>query len=354
MATGNKGAQGDVQDRATAPLVYVVVLNYNGLDVNDTCITSLLASDYPNYKILVVDNGSSDGSVERIRRQYPSVEILENRENLFFAAGNNRGIGEALQQGADYIFILNNDTMVDSACLSLLVLFMKEVADAGAIQPMLCLMDHPEVISSSGCCISLSGRAWDDGFGNSCESFGTDPREVSGVTGGAMLVRAQVFREVGMFAERYGMYFEDVDLSWRIRRSRYRLFVVPQARILHKVSATTRKGFSTLRIRLTEANSYRLILGHFPLLLVFLGYPLSLFFSLGVTVRALLRRQPKNAKAAMMGALDGLLMLLPELLRRLAGRSAIKSIPVRWIAWHTPFPPVCRFNGQNNTAKRKG
>ncbi len=342
-----------VQAQATVPLVYVVVLNFNGLDVNDTCITSLLASDYTNYKILFVDNGSSDGSVELIRRDYPTVEFLENRENLFFAAGNNRGIEQALRQGADYIFILNNDTRVDSACLSTLVAFMEQVRTAGAVQPLLCLMGHPALIASGGCRVSLSGRAWDDGFGDSCASFGTEPREVSGVTGGAMLVRAQVFREAGTFDERYGMYFEDVDLSWRIRRCGYRLFVVPQARVLHEVSATTVKGFSTLRIRLTETNSYRLIMAHFPLWLIFFGYPLSLFFSLAVAVRAFLRSQPGNAKAAVMGALDGLWMLLPGLLCRLAGRSSTKSIPAGWIAWRTLFPPVGRATEQNKTAEHE-
>ena len=332
-----------MQDQGTDPLVFVIVLNFNGLDVNDTCITSLLASEYPNFKILFVDNGSSDGSVEHVRLQYPTVEILENKENLFFAAGNNRGIEHALQQEADYIFILNNDTMVASTCISLLVAFMEQADDAGAIQPLLCLMDNPQVIASAGCRVSLSGRAWDDGFGNSCTSFGTIPREVSGVTGGAMLVRAQVFRAVGMFDERFEMYFEDVDLSWRIRRNGSRVFIVPQARVGHKVSATTAKGFSALRIRLTEANSYRLIVGHFPLWLICFGYPLSLFFSLAVAGRAVLRRQPDNAGAAMLGALDGLRILLPELLNRLAGRSGRKSVPVGWIAWQSFFPPACRF-----------
>lgn len=350
MASDDEGKGRCVEDRAACPFVYVVVLNFNGLDINDTCIKSLFASDYLNYQVLFVDNGSTDGSVERIRQQYPTVEILENKKNLLFAAGNNRGVELALQQGADYIFILNNDTAIDPACLSLLVSFMEDNQDSGAVQPMLCLMEHPTIIASAGCRISLSGRAWDDGFGTPCTSFGIEPREVSGVTGGAMLVRAQAFCQAGLFNEQYGMYFEDVDLSWRVRKNGYSLFVVPEAHVLHMVSATTQKGYSALRIRLTEANSYRLIVDHFPLLLVLAGYPLSLFFSLGVTIRAFLHGHPENGRAAMKGALDGLVMFIPSLLRRMRSSSVQKSTAAKWIDWKILFPPSCRFSEKEKSS----
>ena len=322
-----------------APLVYCVVLNYNGLDLNDICISSLLETNYPNYKILFVDNGSSDESVERVRNQFPSVEILENGSNLLFAEGNNRGILVALQQGADYIFILNNDTKTDPSCLSLLISFMEEMPQAGACQPLLCRMDNPELIASAGCRISLSGRAWDDYFNSPSNSLGSAPRQVTGVTGGAMLARAEVLRKVGLFDEKYRMYFEDVDLSLRIRKEDYSLYIVPQAKVLHSVSATTNAYSQRLHIQLSEANSYRIILTHFPLSLAFFSYPLSLLFSLGVALRAVLRGSIKQAGAAIRGFATGIFLLIPTIITRVRSKSYHKTVDINAIDWQIIFPP---------------
>lgn len=321
------------------PLVYIVVLNYNGIDFNDACIDSLLKTDYFNYKILFVDNGSTDGSIDRVRQRYPAVEVLENKANLFFAAGNNRGIEFALERGADYIFILNNDTEVDSYCLPSLVSFMEAMPESGAVQPLLCLMSHPQLIASAGCRISLSGRSWDDSFGIPCGSFGDDPRQVAGVTGGAMLVRADVLRKVGMFDEQYRMYFEDVDLSFRIQKAGLKLYVVPQGRVLHAVSATTKTSFSRMRIQLCDTNSYRIILTHFPVILALVGYPLSLGFSLGSFLYALIRGRVGHAGAAFMGALHGLYLFIPAICRRVCSKSAQRSVVRDLIDWKTLFPP---------------
>lgn len=322
-----------------APLVYCVILNYNGLDLNDICISSLLETNYPNYKILFVDNGSSDESVERVRNQFPLVEILENGTNLLFAEGNNRGILLALQRGADYVFILNNDTKTDPSCLSLLISFMEEMPQVAACQPLLCRMDNPELIASAGCRISLSGRAWDDFFNTPSKSFGSKPRQVTGVTGGAMLIRAEVLHRVGLFDEKYKMYFEDVDLSLRIRKEGYSLYIVPQAKVLHSVSATTSAYFQQLHIQLSEANSYRIILTHFPLSLVFFSYPLSLLFSLGVAFRAVLRGSIKQSQAAIRGFTAGISLLIPTIITRVSSKSYHKTVDINAIDWQTIFPP---------------
>lgn len=330
-----------------SPLVYCVVLNYNGLDLNDICISSLLKTNYPNNKILFVDNGSSDESVEKIRNQFPSVEILENGSNLFFAKGNNRGIRVALQRGADYIFILNNDTKTDPSCLSLLISFMEEMPQTGACQPLLCRMDNPELIASAGCRLSLSGRAWDDYFNTPSNALGITPRQVTGVTGGAMLVRAEVLRKVGLFDEKYRMYFEDVDLSLRILKEGYNLHIVPQAKVLHSVSATTSAYFHQLRIQLSETNSYRIILTHFPLSLAFFSYPLSLLFSLGVAYRAVLHGSTKQAGAAIRGFTTGILLLIPTIINRIRSKSDHKSVDINAIDWQTIFPPK-GYNRKND------
>lgn len=292
------------------PSVHALVLNHNGKPHNARCLRSLLAQDYPNLRVLFVDNGSDDDSVNAVRREFGDrVEYLFNGRNLFYAAGNNRGLRHALNQGADYLFLVNNDTVLEPGCLAGLAECMAARPEAGGCQPLLCRLDGDAPASevcSAGIHVSLSGRCWDAGRGKSAEEFGAEPVEVAGVTGAAMFLPASVVREVGLLDERYVMYFEDADYSFRIRRAGHPLFLVPSARMGHVGSATTSSLMPLRQLALCETNSYRLVLDHFPDGLRQRGLLASAAFSLGSCLRNLAGGNPAAAKAILKGGWDGL------------------------------------------------
>ena len=119
------------------PLIYIIVLNYNRRDDTLDCLSSLFRLDYPNFKVLMVDNASSDGTADAVRRQYPQAEVLQNEKNLMYAGGNNAGIELALEHGADWVLLLNNDTVVDERLLSEMVDAAHAHPEAGVLGPMI-------------------------------------------------------------------------------------------------------------------------------------------------------------------------------------------------------------------------
>src|SRR5437016_2987592 len=121
--------------------VGIVILNWNGGEVLQECVRSVFALRYPSFEVIIVDNGSTDGSAEMLRERYPSVLLLENDKNLGFAAGNNRGIALALERGNDYVMILNNDTIVEPDCLRLLVRRAQSNSRIGAVSPKIYFAD---------------------------------------------------------------------------------------------------------------------------------------------------------------------------------------------------------------------
>ena len=120
-----------------SPLIYIIVLNYNRKDDTLDCLSSLFRMDYPNFKVLMVDNASSDGTSDAVRRQYPQAEVLQNEKNLMYAGGNNAGIEFALEHGADWVLLLNNDTVVDERLLSEMVDAASAHPEAGVLGPMI-------------------------------------------------------------------------------------------------------------------------------------------------------------------------------------------------------------------------
>ncbi len=244
------------------PSVTVIILNYNGRAFLAPCLDSLLRSTHHALRILVVDNGSTDGSLDLVRSDYPTVETLDNGRNLYFCKGNNRGIEHALGQAPDYLFVLNNDTTVAPDCVERLVAFMERTPTAGACQPLLLFMERPDLINSAGCRCTLSGKTWDDKFMRPRTE--ASPAQVLGVTGGAMFVRPAALARTGGFCEAFTMYSEDVDLSLRLRSAGWDLYLVPEALVWHKFGASAETRIPLRKIFFCERNSYWVVLRNFP------------------------------------------------------------------------------------------
>ncbi len=216
------------------PKVAIIIVNWNGKADTLECLSSLRLDTYPNKQIIVVDNGSADDSVSVIRASYSDVIVLETGANLGFTGGNNVGIRHALEQGIDYLFLLNNDTTVEPDALTALVDAAEADHRYGLLTPVIHYFDTPAEVWFAGSQMDLTrGTAYHD---NRRVPARTEaPHEIPWASGCAMLIRAEIMKKLGGFDDRYFLNWEDVDLSLRVRSSGSRIGLVPNARIYHKV-----------------------------------------------------------------------------------------------------------------------
>lgn len=220
------------------PLVYCVVLNLNGLSVIEDALESILQMTYANFRILVVDNGSSDGSPIFIRERFPNIELMENEQNLGFGGGNNVGMEYALSKGAEWIFLLNNDIVVDKNLLSELIDVGIKEETTGALGAKIYYFDEPDKIWFAGGNVNFfTGLTTHRQIRKVDTNTNDAVQDSDYITGCALLLRVSVLKEVGLFDEVFfPSYVEDADLSMRIRQAGYKLRYVPKAKLWHKVS----------------------------------------------------------------------------------------------------------------------
>ncbi|MBU1298073.1 MAG: glycosyltransferase family 2 protein [Bacteroidetes bacterium] len=224
----------------TGPLVYIIVLSWNGKADTLECLSSLKELVYPNYRVLVVDNASSDGSAEEVKSQFPDVELIVNKENLRFAGGNNVGIEYAVSKNADYILLINNDTIVDNNFLSELVRTAESDNEIGMVGPKIYYYSEPNRIWYAGGKIEL-WKGWLSHIGVRELDNGqyNQTKETDFISGCCLLVKSEVIKKVGLLDTAYYIYGEDVDWCVRASRAGYRLMYEPKAIIWHKLSVST-------------------------------------------------------------------------------------------------------------------
>lgn len=256
------------------PLVYVIVINWNGREHLDACFSSLLETSHQRVRILLVDNASTDDSVAFTRNQFgddPRVEILALERNLGWSGGNNAGIRHALESGAEYILLLNNDTATAPDAIALMVDAMEEASEMGedarlgALAPRMVLFDQPDLLNSMGLRMSSIGAAWDIGIGRFDDPRWHVSEPVVGVCGGAMFLRASVLSETGLLPEDFEIYLDDLDLCLRIWNCDYAIMTCPEAVVRHKFSATMGAGvWAHRKYYLNTRNRFRILLRYFP------------------------------------------------------------------------------------------
>jgi len=224
------------------PLVHLIVLNWNRRDLTLDCLDSLTALDYPaeRLRILVVDNGSTDGTAQAVSERYPTATVLENRKNLGYAGGNNVGIRYALAQGADYICILNNDVTVAPDFPTPLLAVLQERPDAGVVTPLVAEMMDPGRVWVLGSAVDRrTGEVKHLHAGEAVARLKTSaPFEVDVACGAAMLLKREVLERVGLLDEAFYLYFEETDWCLRVWQAGYRILAVPSSVVWHEVSAT--------------------------------------------------------------------------------------------------------------------
>jgi len=210
------------------PKIFVIVLNYNGKDVIKKCLSSVFKSDYPNFEVVVVDNNSQDGSFETAKLNFSKASFIKNEENLGFAAGNNIGIRFALERMADYVFLLNNDAEIESDSLAKLVEVAETEEKIGIVSPVIFNGENKQVWFSGGKIKWLKMKSLHSHRIETKDSYRSDF-----ASGCAMLVKAGVFKEIGLFDEDFFLYWEDTDLSFRVRKAGFKIVIVTASWVYH-------------------------------------------------------------------------------------------------------------------------
>ncbi len=222
------------------PRVSVVIVNYNGWHHLEECLTSLQHQTFRDFEVIVVDNGSSDGSPEWVRRSFPEVRLVENRENRGFCGGNNDGI--AVARG-ELLFLLNNDTVLEERCLEELTAFMDTAPPhcIGAF-PLALFHSAPSFINGGGVVWNRNNLWRDHRMGLLDSGRLREPERVFGSMFVAVMFRRREFLDMGGFDESMFTYGEDFDLSYRANALGHTLFLVPRARLYHKFRASSQEG----------------------------------------------------------------------------------------------------------------
>jgi GT2 family glycosyltransferase len=250
----------------TEDVLHVIVLNWNGEAVIDPCLRSLRDVEDVTLRIIMVDNASTDGSVALVRDRYPEVEIIENGSNLLFAEGNNVGIRRALEAGARYILLLNNDTEVDSRFAAAMLGPLRDEPGVGVVGPKILYFDDPRRIwYGGGDFYPVLGVPCHRNIRRVDGSFHDRRRETRYVSGCALLARREVFEDIGLLDPSYIMYCEDVDFCLRARRAGYRCLYEPDALVYHKVSASSGGGMTPYKLEHRLMSTYRLFARFRPL-----------------------------------------------------------------------------------------
>jgi len=261
----------------TYPFVSVVIPNWNGKKHLEVCLLSLMAQTHTNFEIIIVDNGSSDQSVEFVKKNYSSVKLISNSDNLGFAKATNQGIIDALKnKNVKYIATLNNDTRVKAKWLEELVKVAESDVNIGSCQSKMLNFYQPNIIDTIGIRIFKSFSVTGRGQGEIDQGQYDEVEEIFGACAGAALYKREMLLKIGLFDENFFAYLEDVDLAWRAHLAGWKCMYVPAAIVYHVHSATgghkssfSRYMGSRNRVWLIIKNaSFKNLLYNLPLMII--------------------------------------------------------------------------------------
>lgn len=223
-----------MSDNRDHPRVCILILNTNRRDDTLECLASLAEAIDARDRVCVLDNASTDGSVEAIRLGFPWVEVLPLSQNLGYAGNNNVGIAHALEQGAEWVFVLNEDTVLAADCLREMLATAESDPRIGIVGPLVLHHDEPEVIQSAGGAIDAHLRPYHRDANEPLAVGPIAPRAVDWISGCAICVRAEVIRAVGMLDERFFYYWEETEWCLRAGEAGWQIMLAPNARLWHK------------------------------------------------------------------------------------------------------------------------
>lgn len=297
-----------------AKRVAVILVNWNSYDLTNDCIKSLNNILFKDYDILVVDNGSEDNSGEKLKETHPFIILLRSDTNSGFTGGNNLGLQYSLNNGYEYSILLNNDTFVEKEFLSVLVNYMDQHPECGIIQPRIFFHTNRKLLWNGGSYYSkILGWTYTKGYNKRSGAKYEYIKKVDWVTGCAFLTRNVILEKTGLLASNLFIYYEDVDLSFRIKKLGYTLIYHPYSVVYHiagmanKNKTKGNEGYINPIVHyLSHRNQIWLLKQYtswyyIPTILIF-----HLFYTFAVIVYFVSRRRFKKLRATIRGVRDGI------------------------------------------------
>lgn len=292
----------------TDPSVAIILVNWNGFDFTQACLNSLRNLDFPDFKVILVDNASQNHEGQNLKKSFPEIELIENSTNLGFSGGNNVGIRFALNQGFSHIMLLNNDTEVEPDFLGEMMPKFQQNPNLGVVQPLILFLTDPKKIwSAGGKWVSNLGRAITMGDREPLADYRFNKSELDWATGCCMLISREAIQNVGLLNEQYFAYFEDVEWSLRLKKAGFEIALAEKAVIYHEAGASSKKTHSegTLSPRVFYYN----VRNQFLLLRsqgILAGIVYHFFRFLGWAGYFLVRGRLKKMNSVIKGIRDGL------------------------------------------------
>lgn len=288
----------------SAPLVVTVILNTSRGEDTLACLTTLAEASYAPQHVIVLDNASTDNSVEVIGHRFPQVEVISLKQNLGYAGNNNVGIEAAMAQGAGWVFVLNEDTIVADDCIAQMIAAAEKDPLVGIVGPMVYHYSEPNVIQSAGGKLDQRWSSIHLGQNEDDKGQYAQPRQVDWISGCAILVKREVIEKIGGLDARFFYYWEETDWCLRARENGWKVLHAPQARLWHKgVQRDYRPGPNVTYY--ATRNHFLLMSKHHPPLSVWLynGWRV-LRTLLSWTVKPKWREMRPHRDAMWQGALD--------------------------------------------------
>lgn len=309
----------------------VIVVTWNGLHLLRPCVESLRAQT-ADFELVIVDNGSHDGTASWVRAEVPSARLVALSRNIGFAGGNNAGLRAARGDG---LILINNDTLVPPAFVETLARPLDTAPDIGAVAGVLTFAHRPDIIASAGIVPATDGVHRDALALRPTSDLPSTEQEIFGASGGAVCLRRSALEDVGLFEERFFAYLEDADLAWRLRLRGWRTLLAPAALIAHIYSATSGQA-SPFKQRLLALNRWRVLLRGVPGRLLRQCALPALRYDLLAIAYGLLSRQPEIVRGRLIVRRE-----LPRLLaerRRILGQARVD--PAALQHWLIPAPSI--------------
>lgn len=296
------------------PGVAIIIVNWNSYDMTSQCLVSLRSLQYPDFSTVVVDNGSTDGSADRLETDFPEIVLLRNQENRGFTGGNNTGIAYAIENDFAYLMLLNNDTVITPPFLTCLINCINAAPSIGAIQPKIMYNYDRSVIWNAGTALNNFLFTFKTiGENEKDEGLYDKAGEIPWITGCCFLVRTDIIRQIGPLDDKFFIYYEDVDWSLKIRNRSHKLWYEPKAVIYHEAGMSDANRADHNEGKMSPFSHYMNVRNHLYIVRRYAGginrlgaffYQLVKFF--GYTGYFLIRGRLKKMRFAWKGFAHGL------------------------------------------------
>lgn len=249
--------------------VTVVIPNYNGIKYVDKCLDSLKKQTYKEFKVIIIDNASTDGSLELIEENYEEFQLVKNSINTGFCKAVNQGIEIA---DTEYVLLLNNDTELDDNFLTEIVETMEKSDNIFSVSSKMISYHDRDILDDAGDGYTILGWQYQRGVGQSSKGY-TKECDVFTACAGAALYRRNIFNKIGVFDEMHFAYMEDIDVGYRARINGYRNVYCPKAIVYHIGSATSGSKYNSFKVKLAARNNIFLLYKNMPVFQIIINSP---------------------------------------------------------------------------------